>query len=136
MSDLNYSDKRKIEALLGMVSGHVGNFNNSCTFADFISASTVKNIGNEQVYGPGSKANRIRAFWRVEPNFIVSMLLKDLIELYGERLAPRHPVLLEECSRIATRLRRDGPVAEPDAHVPAATKGNFEQLARGSPACS
>ena len=129
MSDLNHIEKRKIEALLGMGSGYVGEFSNR-TFADFVVDSTGKNIDDENIYGNGSKANRMRAFWRVEPNFVVGKLLADLIELCREKFAARDPNLLEECSRIAGRLRQGAPVGELDAIVLAATKGNFEQLAK------
>ena len=71
MSDLTSTEKRKLEQLLGMGSGYVLSFSNR-TFDDFFFESIGRSIYDPQYdYGSGSKANRLRGFWKVEGNSLV-----------------------------------------------------------------
>ena len=72
MSDLSKMEKRKLERALGMSSGYVLDFSNR-TFEDFfIETVNIEIYDQKYDYASGSKANRMRAFWDVEPNYIVA----------------------------------------------------------------
>jgi len=69
MSDLTAIEKRKLETVLGMASGYILTFSN-CTLSEFVLDSTGLDIYDSKYdYGSGSKANRLRAFWNVEPRY-------------------------------------------------------------------
>jgi len=75
MSDLSSTARRKLEQLLGMSSGYVLNFSNR-TFDDFFVERIGRSIYDSQYdYGSGSKANRLRGFWKVEGNSLVGKLM-------------------------------------------------------------
>jgi len=79
MSDLKPIEKRQFESLLNMDIGYVLDFSNR-TFDEFVIDSTGLSILEEKYnQGSGSKANRLRAFWAQEPNYVVAKLLRDLI---------------------------------------------------------
>ena len=66
MADLNYSDKRIIEKLLGMESGYVLDFSNRI-FEEFVYDTVGINIYESKYdFESGSKANRLRAFLKLE----------------------------------------------------------------------
>jgi hypothetical protein len=105
MSDLSNLEKRKFEKLLGMGSGYVLNFSNS-SFAEFVVDSTGLNIYDSRYdYGSGSKANRLRGFWRQENDSIVGKLMGELLDYGVENdFFVGKGVLLEACRRIIARL--------------------------------
>ncbi len=75
MSDLKISDKKKLEVLLEMGSGYVLDFSDR-TFQEFFNDSLGIDIYDEKYnYHSGSKANRLRGFWKVEANDIVAKAL-------------------------------------------------------------
>lgn len=75
MSDLSFIEKNRLEKLFGMSGGYVLDFTDR-TFAEFVADTTGQDIWNEKYrYSSGSKANRLRAFWKVEPNHVVGRLL-------------------------------------------------------------
>ena len=116
MSDLTNMEKRKFERLLEMGSGYVLNFSNR-TIEGFILDSTGRAIYDSRYdYGSGSKANRLRAFWNVEPNPVVGKLMGDILD-YGieENTFAKDNPLLTDCRKVAARLMQDVPVAELDA---------------------
>ena len=85
MSDLSIVEKRNLEKLFGMGGGYVLEFSNR-TFDEFIFDSIGKTIYDSKYdYSSGSKANRLRAFWSVEPNYVVGKLLEDLLLYVEER---------------------------------------------------
>jgi hypothetical protein len=130
VADLSYLEKRQLERLLGMGSGYVLNFSNR-TFEEFIFDSVAKNVYDAQYdNGSGSKANRLRALWKVEPNHVVGKLLVDLVELAKEHAQPDEADLLEGCRRTAQRLLQSAPVPEINAIVPNSPEKDFEILAR------
>lgn len=129
MSDLTGLEKRKLERLLEMSSGYVLGFSNR-TFEDFILDTTGRQIYTQAYeYGSGSKANRLRTFWNVEPNHVVAALMSAILDLYkdeGRELSP----LYNECRAITTRLFHDAPVVDIDAIAPNADGRDFETLAK------
>jgi hypothetical protein len=121
MSDLTHMEKRKLEKLFGMSSGYVLNFSNNSIQA-FITDVCGKDI-YDRTYdnGSGSKANRLRMFWQVEPNFIVAKVLRDMLSLAAEpesgvtRQDEEYGQLWIDCDRIVKRLEQSAPVPELDA---------------------
>ena len=139
MSDLTNAEKRKLERAFGMSSGYVLGFSNR-TFEEFILDSVRIEIYDEQYdYGSGSKANRMRALWDLEPNHVVGKVLEDIFEDWeewnqkeynpssGEYEVPRFP---DDCVKIVERLKAHSPVAEIEALKPNADDRDFEALAR------
>lgn len=131
MSDLGFMEKTKLEKLFQMGGGYVLDFSNR-TLTEFVAESTGRDIYNAKYnYASGSKANRIRAFWKQEPNHLVGKLVKDLLE-YSRPAAgdPDRDRLFDDCQRIATRLLQSAPVDALDAITPEGTERGFEVLAR------
>jgi hypothetical protein len=112
MSDLTSIEKLKLEKLLEMNSGYVLDFSNR-TFQEFILETSNIDIYDEKYnYQSGSKANRLRAFWKQETNHIVGELLEKLLEywkikkLIAQRaIKPEEETLFNECQKISERLK-------------------------------
>lgn len=136
MSDLTAIEKRKIERALGMGSGYVLNFSNR-TFAEFfIDSFGVDIYDSKYDYGSGSKANRMRAFWEHESNYLVGKALGLLFEEWKEFKAydsPSEPP--EECLKIVRRLQESAPVPDIGSVSPNIADENFETLARSVREC-
>lgn len=139
MTDLTNAEKRKLERALGMGSGYVLDFSNR-TFEEFIFDSVGIDIyDNKYDYESGSKANRMRALWEREPNYVVGKVLGDILDEWEERAAstfnsatgkyekPRFP---DDCVKIVERLKLDLPVPEIEALRPNADDRDFDALAR------
>ena len=131
MSDLSAIEKRKLERALGMSSGYVLNFSNK-TFAEFfVDGFGIDIYDKKYDYGSGSKANRMRAFWNQESNYLVGRVLGLLFDEwkefvgYGGSEAPP-----EECLPIIRRLKDSAPVPDISAVRPNADDVTFEALAR------
>jgi hypothetical protein len=124
-------EKKKLEKLFQMSSGYVLDFSNR-TLAEFVAESTGRDIYDAKYYyASGSKANRLRAFWRLEPNHVVGKLLHDLLEYCRPAAgdtAQSH--LFQECERIAKRLQQSAPVEALDAIMAEGSEPGFEALAR------
>jgi len=100
MSSLTSTEKRKLEQFLGMASGYVLDFSNR-TFEEFIRDSTGREIYDERYNeGSGSKAHRLRAFWRKENDATVAKLMGDMLD-YSEATGQQ----IEICRLIIARLR-------------------------------
>jgi hypothetical protein len=85
MSSLKEVDRIKLEKFLGMDSGYVSDFSDR-TFRNFVLEVTEIDLyqaGYET--GGTSKANRLRTFWKREPNNVVSKLTKKLLQYQRER---------------------------------------------------
>jgi hypothetical protein len=81
MSNLTNIDKRYLEKNLRMESGYVLDFSDS-TFAEFFNRHKINIHGSKyQKYGT-SKAKKLRAFWDLEPDFIVANVLAELLDSY------------------------------------------------------
>jgi hypothetical protein len=67
-----------------MSSGYVLDFSNR-TFEELIYESTGKEIYDEKYnLNSGSKANRLRAFWEIESNYVVGKLIGDIFDEWDE----------------------------------------------------
>ena len=137
MSDLTSIEKMKIEKYLGMGSGYVLDFSNR-TFQEFILENTGLDIYDDKYdFASGSKANRLRAFWKEEPNYIVGKLLKDFVEYwearklidYNYREEKDNDALKDEVLKIASRLMENSPVENIDAIKPLTDERDFTTLA-------
>jgi hypothetical protein len=131
MSDLSNIEKRHLERLFGMSSGYVLNFSNR-TFEEFIIDSTGRSIYDAKYdNASGSKANRLRAFWSIEPNYMVAKLLGDLLQYVAEPgVKPDQEQLLENCRRVVERLSQSAPVLEIEAITPNTAERDFAALAK------
>ncbi len=112
MSSLNMADRHSLEKLFCMSSGYVLNFSDR-TFGEFVFEAVNADIHEQRYTSQGtSKANKLRTFWKVEPDFMVGKLLLALID-YSESLVteatPEAKALTERCRQIATRLLAGGP---------------------------
>lgn len=131
MSDLSNTEKRNLEKLFDMSSGYVLNFSNR-TFEEFIFDSTKKSIYDAKYdNATGSKANRLRAFWNVEPNYVVAKLIGDLLQ-YATELGAKsqEEPLLDNCRRVVQRLSQSMPVPEIEAITPNTAEKDFATLAK------
>jgi hypothetical protein len=77
---LTTSEKRKLERLFEMGSGHALDFTHR-TLGEFIEDHPER--------GSGSKAWKLRAFWEVEPNHLCGKLVTALIDYRAELLDER-----------------------------------------------
>lgn len=137
MADLSSIEKLKIEKLFDMGTGYVIDFSNR-TFAEFI----LENMGveiydNKYDYASGSKANRLRAFWQKEPNYVVGQLLSKLLDYWKARketgyspITPAEETLYAECMKIAEKLMQESPVEHLDAIEILSDDKNFSLLAK------
>jgi hypothetical protein len=106
MSSLSPSEQRDFERLLEMGGGYVLNFTDR-SFAEFVVDTVGVDIGlpKYSVFG-GSKAKRLRTFWRVEEDGVVGKLLGGLVQyLETDDRGPKPaPPLLARCKAAALRL--------------------------------
>lgn len=104
MGNLTYTDKLRLEKLLGMSGGYVLNFSDR-TFQEFV----LDSVGID-LYLPGmdaggtSKAKRLRHLWKTQPDKVVGRLLIDLCDYYQATQGNLDRALLSECQAIAQRL--------------------------------
>jgi hypothetical protein len=112
MSDLNFLEKRTLENCFRMGGGYVLDFSDR-TFAEFVVDSVGLDIYDDKYrYASGSKANRLRGFWKVEPNHVVGKLVVDLTHCaLGTMTAPPQN-LVDACMRIAQRLLAGAPALD------------------------
>jgi hypothetical protein len=137
MADLTYKDKLLIERLFEMNTGYVMDFSNN-SFSDLIYDSMKIHIYDEKYdYASGSKANRLRAFFNLESNYKVGLLLEHLLDywntkaLIGERgFDVKQKPLYEECLKIATKLKTDIIVEEIDVIKEIENDKDFNFLAK------
>ncbi|WP_143437191.1 abortive infection family protein [Hymenobacter mucosus] len=79
MSSLQFQEKTKLEKLFRMSTGFVLGFNNG-TLQSLVASSVGLNILDEKYSENGtSKANRLRVFWRQEPDHVVGTVLRELL---------------------------------------------------------
>jgi hypothetical protein len=118
VADLKFNEKQQLEKLFGMGSGYVLSFSNH-TLQDFVSDSVGVDIYDEKYkQGSGSKANCLRAFWRLECNGVVGKLVSDLVVLaQDEKTDPEFQQLANQCQQIANRLSQPQVDAQPSAIV-------------------
>jgi hypothetical protein len=126
MSNLSLIEKRKFEQILNMEGGYVLGFSNR-TFDDFF----IDSIGRRIPETFGSKANRLRGFWKEEGNGIVAKAMGDMLD-YGvaTNMIIGGTALFKECRQIVERLRHYSPVAELDALSAISDERDFDTLAK------
>ena len=114
MSDLTRREKLKLEKFFEMEGGYVLDFSNR-TLSNFIFDTINLELYSDKFQDFGdSKANRIRAIWSKENNFIVGKLILETLEYwrekklmsYGEITRPEQN-LFDECTKIGNRLKQD-----------------------------
>lgn len=121
MAEINYGDKMTIEKFLDMGSGYVFDFSNR-SFEEFVYDSVGINIYDDKYsYESGSKANRLRAFFKVESNYRVATLIDALCEYwlnqvgnYSSSFDEKDKHLYEKCKEIAKKIKVDAVVEEID----------------------
>lgn len=136
MSDLNFKEKRYIEKILEMEGGFVLDFRNR-TMQEFIIDTMGIDIYIDKYNIKGeSKANRLRAFFEIESNYHVGLLLEQLLDYWltqihtGERNYDyTDENLHKECLIIVDRLKSGGPVENLDSIKPNSKDESFEKLA-------
>ena len=131
MANLTAIEKRKLERVLGMSSGDVLNFSNR-TFAEFFLDSVGLDIYDGKYdYASGSKANRMRAFWNIESNYMVGKVLGDFFDNWDE-LSDNYDKtqVPENCLRIVHRLKESAPVQDIEAVRSISDERDFEALAK------
>jgi len=79
MAELSYTEQIVIEEMLEMHGGYVLDFSDR-TFRDFVGSTTRIDISIEKyaANNSGSKANRLRAFIKLESDYTLGSLLKEL----------------------------------------------------------
>jgi TIR domain len=107
LSTLSTIEKRTLEKFLQMGSGYVLDFSNR-TFQEFVLEKTGIDIDNEETGSVGSIANRLRYFWKTQPDHVVGKLLNDFAD-YAED----DSLLKQHCRIIASRLVRGHRVTTP-----------------------
>lgn len=127
MSDLVFAEKQRLEELFGMRSGYVLGFSDR-TFNDLVEEVTGRSILDARYAENGtSKANRLRTFWKLEPNQIVGKLIAALIDW-----TPTDPntwerrQLFASCVAVAERLLQSGPTEILDGISPPGENEDFE----------
>lgn len=135
MSSLKSLEKHKLEKYFEMSSGFVCDFSNR-TFQEFVRDNAGIDIYTDKysLYS-GSKANRLRAFWEKESDYLVAKLLREMLEYWKFQLAtplygyqPFNLSLYEECKKIITRLQNTSPIENADALTPNSNEKDFTLL--------
>ena len=105
MSSLTFTEKSKLEKLLGMSSGWVSNFSDA-TFGHFLADEANVDIHSDKYQAGGSsKAKKLREFWKVESDYLVGKTLKALIKHTEENIIDESSSsLIAPCNAIADRL--------------------------------
>ncbi len=136
MSDLTFLEKTSFEELFGMKSGYVLDFSDH-TFQEFVCEATGLDILDKKYhYRSGSKANRLRGFWKEESNYSVGTLMSNLLEYWLAKvhLGQIDPYwdenAFKECSRIVDRLKKNIPVAQIDTLDQVSEYKDFNLLAK------
>ncbi|MBF0216123.1 MAG: abortive infection family protein [Candidatus Omnitrophica bacterium] len=124
-------EKRKLERALGMGGGYVLDFSNR-TFAEFFFDGVGIDIYDEKYgYRGDSKANRMRAFWDKESNFLVGKMLGLIFdewkEYSGSKTTSTAP---EECLKIVWRLKESMPAPDLSNIISGNEDQSFNALAR------
>lgn len=122
MSDITALEKLKLEKFLNMGNGYVLDFNDR-TFREFILENAHIDIQTDKYnYKSGSKANRLRAFFDLESNYVVGKLITDLLIYWkGKKVITETPIspteqeLHDDALRTSHRLKEESPVESVDA---------------------
>lgn len=135
MAKLTSVEKMTLEKFLGMSGGYVLDFTNR-SFQEFVLDNAQIDIYKEKYsYDSGSKANRLRAFWDKEENFIVGKLIINLLDYWkaqklmnSAEITPAEQDLFNECGKIAERLSKELPIENIDVLLSKSEKQDFSPL--------
>lgn len=116
MSSLSIADRHNLETFLRMSWGYVLNLSDR-TIGEFITECVGLDIHAAKYAAQGtSKANKLRAFWKLESDVTVGKLLLALID-YEESLSAAPDgearALAAKCRQVAARLLASGPSLNP-----------------------
>ena len=136
MADLTYIEKSTIENFLGMKSGYVMDFSDR-TFKEFVGEATGCDISSEKYNNASnSKANRLRAFCKIETNYVFGKLLSAFCEYWlskvhtGEVNYLNEENTYKECLKIVERLKQGNIVEHIDSIQPNSDDRDFGLLAK------
>lgn len=130
MSSLTYGEKRILEKVLQMSSGYVLNFSDR-TIKEFVYAAVQRDFDNSLYLKSGtSKANRLRAFWKLEADCIVGKLLAAMLDMHYSPSNTEQEYL--EARKIVQRLLQSAPVQDIDAIRANANDKDFEAVAKSA----
>lgn len=115
MSDLTNVEKLKLEKLFGMEGGYVLNFSNRTFYQFFLETIGVDIYDSKySIYGD-SKANRLRAFWKIESNYHVYLVTLALLEHWKTNkllleidIDHKEETLYEECMKRLEHFKHGG----------------------------
>lgn len=131
MSDITGIEKLKLERAFNMGGGYVLGFSNR-TFGEFFLDFFGIDIWDEKYnFNSGSKANRMRAFWKLEDNYLVGRVLRTILDNWSEFVgygSPKEPP--EEGIKIADRLLESAPVPDLAGIVSTVGDRSFDSLVR------
>lgn len=82
MSSIKSIEERYLEDLFEMRDGYVLDFSNRTFYEFFIENFNINIYDPKYEYNSGSKANRLRAFWKIEPDALVGKVLSGLLEIW------------------------------------------------------
>jgi len=107
MSSLKMAERQILEQHFVMEKGHVLNFSDR-TFGEFVLEAVGSEIHDAKYREGGtSKANKLRTFWKLEPDQMVGRLILALVD-YAVMLNPTQDAnakaRAEKCRQIAARL--------------------------------
>lgn len=110
MSSITDIDKRYLEKILDMQNGYVLDYSDS-TFASFFDRYKINIHGSKyQIYGT-SKAKKMRAFWKCEPNDLVGRVLEEMLDSYKADCdlnnREMNDSIFKKSQNIATRLSKN-----------------------------
>lgn len=139
MSDLTTKERRKLETYFEMGGGYFLDFSNN-SLAQFVAESVDLELYSKKYeIGSGSKANRMRAIWDLEPNRLVGKLIRDIIEDDDEKrlLYPHHKNRNQElkfhCLQIAARLEGSNGTSVPHVVSQPFSSGSFQPAQQSVP---
>jgi hypothetical protein len=136
MAEISYEERLLLEDFLDMGQGYILNFNNS-TLQEFVNEKVGVDIYSKKYSLKGdSKAKRIREFWRLESDYLVSQLIEAFIVYYqfGRTRNPNYfkaPKEQEEkCKKIVERLKEGGVSTQLSNITPLDDSDDFKKLSK------
>ena len=131
MSDLTGKEKLRLEGALDMGGGYVLGFSDRTFGEFFLDFVGIEIWDSKYAYATGSKANRMRAFWRLEGNYLVGRALMSIFENWkdfaGPGAAADPPA---EAVDVAQRLIESAPAPDLAGIVSDFDDVSFDSLAR------
>ncbi len=105
MSNLSPADREYLENALRMHNGYVHNFSDK-TFSEFFNEFGINIDDTKYLINGTSKANRMRAFWKLDDNNTVGTIILELAGLVrNEELRyPRNVLFSPQMEKIANKL--------------------------------